>query len=45
MLQLQVVQEEDSGWYTCEAANAVGQDRLHYELEVLSEYGARGTLD
>nr|XP_010300774.1 PREDICTED: hemicentin-2 [Balearica regulorum gibbericeps] len=28
-----------AGRYTCEAANAAGQDRLHYELEVLSEYG------
>lgn len=44
MLQLQAVQEEDRGRYTCEAANAVGQDRLHYELEVLSEYRDGGTL-
>lgn len=40
MLQLPAVREEDAGRYTCEAANAAGQDRLHYELEVLSEYGA-----
>lgn len=39
VLQLPAVQEEDAGRYTCEAANAAGQDRLHYELEVLSEYG------
>lgn len=38
MLQLQAVQEGDRGRYTCEAANAAGRDRLHYELEVLSEY-------
>lgn len=44
VLQLQAVQEEDRGRYTCEAANAVGQDRLHYELEVLSEYRDGGTL-
>lgn len=42
MLQLQAVQEEDRGRYTCEAANAAGWDRLHYELEVLSEYRGRG---
>ncbi|NXN24555.1 HMCN2 protein, partial [Nycticryphes semicollaris] len=35
VLQLQVVQEEDAGRYTCEAANAAGWDRLHYLLEVL----------
>lgn len=40
MLQLPVVREEDAGRYTCEAANAAGQDRLHYQLEVLSEYRA-----
>lgn len=40
VLQLPAVREEDAGRYTCEAANAAGQDRLHYELEVLSEYGA-----
>lgn len=42
MLQLQAVQEGDRGRYTCEAANAAGRDRLHYELEVLSEYRDRG---
>lgn len=40
VLQLPAVREEDAGRYTCEAANAAGRDRLHYELEVLSEYGA-----
>lgn len=42
MLQLQAVQEEHRGRYSCEAANAAGRDRLHYELEVLSEYRDRG---
>ncbi|XP_039417870.1 hemicentin-2 [Corvus cornix cornix] len=42
VLQLQVVQEDDSGRDTCEAANAVGQDRLHYELEVLTAPAIRG---
>ncbi|XP_042642365.1 hemicentin-2 [Tyto alba] len=36
VLQLPAVREEDAGRYTCEAANAAGQDRLHYELEVLT---------
>ncbi|KAJ7414143.1 hemicentin-2 [Willisornis vidua] len=45
VLQLPAVREEDAGRYTCEAANAAGRDRLHYELEVLSEYRARGILD
>lgn len=40
VLQLPAVREEDAGRFTCEAANAAGQDRLHYQLEVLSEYGA-----
>ncbi|KFV74991.1 Hemicentin-2, partial [Struthio camelus australis] len=35
VLQLPVVREEDAGRYTCEAANDVGEDRMHYELEVL----------
>ncbi|XP_069729285.1 hemicentin-2 [Phaenicophaeus curvirostris] len=36
VLQLTAVREEDAGRYTCEAANTAGQDRLHYELEVLT---------
>ncbi|XP_054077069.1 hemicentin-2 isoform X2 [Rissa tridactyla] len=36
VLQLPAVREEDAGRYTCEAANAAGQDRLHYQLEVLT---------
>ncbi|TRZ13268.1 hypothetical protein HGM15179_013842 [Zosterops borbonicus] len=42
VLQLQAVQEEDRGRYTCEAANAAGWDRLHYELEVLTAPAIRG---
>ncbi|OWK59760.1 Hemicentin-2 [Lonchura striata] len=42
VLQLQAVQEEDGGRYTCEAANAAGRDRLHYELEVLTAPAIRG---
>ncbi|XP_009950773.1 PREDICTED: LOW QUALITY PROTEIN: hemicentin-2, partial [Leptosomus discolor] len=36
-LQLPAVREEDAGRYPCEAPNAAGQDRLHYELEDLAE--------
>ncbi|KAM6237533.1 hemicentin-2 [Spheniscus humboldti] len=42
VLQLPAVQEEDAGRYTCEAANAAGQDRLHYELEVLTAPAIHG---
>ncbi|XP_063265782.1 hemicentin-2 isoform X3 [Prinia subflava] len=42
VLQLQAVQEEHGGRYTCEAANAAGWDRLHYELEVLTAPAIRG---
>ncbi|XP_074702115.1 hemicentin-2-like [Strix aluco] len=45
VLQLPVVREEDAGRYTCEAANAAGQDRLHYELEVLTTPAIRGGTD
>ncbi|XP_074968536.1 hemicentin-2 [Phalacrocorax aristotelis] len=47
VLQLPAVREEDAGRYTCEAANAAGQDRLHYELEVLTSpaiHGGTGDL-
>ncbi|KAM6372038.1 LOW QUALITY PROTEIN: hemicentin-2 [Pluvialis apricaria] len=42
VLQLLAVREEDAGRYTCEAANAAGQDRLHYELEVLTAPAIQG---
>ncbi|XP_056361302.1 LOW QUALITY PROTEIN: hemicentin-2 [Oenanthe melanoleuca] len=42
VLQLQAVQEGHRGRYTCEAANAAGRDRLHYELEVLAAPAVRG---
>ncbi|XP_051663785.1 hemicentin-2 [Manacus candei] len=42
VLQLPAVREEDAGTYTCEAANAAGRDRLHYELEVLAAPAIRG---
>uniref|UniRef100_A0A8C5U7P8 Ig-like domain-containing protein n=1 Tax=Malurus cyaneus samueli TaxID=2593467 RepID=A0A8C5U7P8_9PASS len=42
---LGAVQHEDRGRYTCEAANAAGQDRLHYELEVLAAPAIRGDTE
>ncbi|CAM9699604.1 unnamed protein product [Bubo scandiacus] len=45
VLQLPAVREEDAGRYTCEAANVAGQDRLHYELEVLTTPAIRGGTD
>ncbi|KAM6110387.1 LOW QUALITY PROTEIN: hemicentin-2 [Pterocles gutturalis] len=45
VLQLPVVREQDAGRYTCEAANAAGQDRLHYELEVLAAPAIHGDTE
>ncbi|KAM6117600.1 hemicentin-2 [Phoenicopterus ruber ruber] len=45
VLQLPAVREEDAGRYTCEAANAAGRDRLHYELEVLIAPAIRGGME
>ncbi|XP_072739134.1 hemicentin-2-like [Ciconia boyciana] len=45
VLQLPAVREEDAGRYTCEAANAAGQDRLHYELEVLTAPAIHGGVE
>ncbi|XP_010176901.1 PREDICTED: hemicentin-2, partial [Mesitornis unicolor] len=45
MLRLRAVREEDAGRYTCEAANAAGQDRLHYELEVLAAPAIHGDTE
>ncbi|XP_068771088.1 hemicentin-2 [Struthio camelus] len=45
VLQLPVVREEDAGRYTCEAANDVGEDRMHYELEVLTTPVIHGSME
>lgn len=37
MLQLARVQKEDAGKYTCQAVNEAGEDRMHFELEILSK--------
>lgn len=38
VLQLPLVRAEDAGRYSCKASNEVGEDWLHYELAVLSEW-------
>ncbi|XP_029295180.1 LOW QUALITY PROTEIN: hemicentin-1 [Cottoperca gobio] len=35
MLQISRVQKEDAGKYTCQAVNEAGEDRMHFELEIL----------
>lgn len=37
-----LVRAEDAGRYSCKASNEVGEDWLHYELMVLSEWPAWG---
>ena len=37
MLQIPRVQKEDAGKYTCQAVNEAGEDRMHFELEVLGK--------
>lgn len=47
VLQLPLVRVEDAGRYSCKASNEVGEDWLHYELLVLSEWlraGGAGSL-
>ncbi|CAL8343147.1 unnamed protein product [Lota lota] len=35
VLQIARVQKEDAGEYTCQAVNEAGEDRMHFDLEVL----------
>ncbi|KAF7658577.1 hypothetical protein LDENG_00010770 [Lucifuga dentata] len=35
VLQIARVQNEDAGKYTCQAVNEAGEDRMHFEMEVL----------
>lgn len=42
VLQIPLVRAEDAGRYSCKASNEVGEDWLHYELVVLSEWQAWG---
>ncbi|XP_025060802.1 hemicentin-2 [Alligator sinensis] len=45
VLQIPVARAEDGGRYTCEAANEAGEDRLHYELAVLTPPVIQGTTE
>ena len=36
-LQIPRVQLEDAGKYTCQAVNEAGEDRMHFDLEVLGK--------
>ena len=42
VLQIPLVRAEDAGRYSCKASNEVGEDWLHYELMVLSEWWPGG---
>lgn len=42
VLQIPQVRAEDAGRYSCKASNEVGEDWLHYELQVLSEWPGPG---
>lgn len=42
VLQIPLVRAEDAGRYSCKASNEVGEDWLHYELLVLSEWPGLG---
>ncbi|XP_054466068.1 hemicentin-1 [Anoplopoma fimbria] len=35
VLQIARVQKEDAGKYTCQAVNEAGEDRMHFDLEIL----------
>ena len=42
VLQIPLVRAEDAGRYSCKASNEVGEDWLHYQLLVLSEWPGLG---
>ncbi|XP_056132043.1 hemicentin-1 [Lampris incognitus] len=45
VLQIPRVQEEDAGKYTCQAVNEAGEDRMHFEVEVLVPPVIMGSLE
>ncbi|XP_073415578.1 hemicentin-2 isoform X1 [Dendrobates tinctorius] len=45
ILQIPVAHAEHAGKYTCEATNEAGDDRLHYELAVLTPPVVLGEVD
>lgn len=38
VLQIARVQKEDAGRYTCLAVNEAGEDRMHFDLEILGKW-------
>lgn len=38
VLQIPRVQQEDAGKYTCQAVNEAGEDRMHFDLDVLGRH-------
>ncbi|XP_014015728.2 hemicentin-1 [Salmo salar] len=45
VLQIPRVQLEDAGKYTCQAVNEAGEDRMHFDLDVLVPPVITGELD
>ncbi|XP_019908484.3 hemicentin-1 isoform X2 [Esox lucius] len=45
VLQIPQIQREDAGKYTCQAVNEAGEDRMHFDLEVLVPPVITGQLD
>nr|XP_046206515.1 hemicentin-1-like [Oncorhynchus gorbuscha] len=45
VLQIPRVQQEDAGKYTCQAVNEAGEDRMHFDLDVLVPPVITGQLD
>lgn len=37
MLQIARVQKDDGGKFTCQAVNEAGEDRMHFELDILGK--------
>lgn len=37
VLQIARVQKEDAGRYMCQAVNEAGEDRMHFDLEILGK--------
>ncbi|KAL0979469.1 hypothetical protein UPYG_G00185480 [Umbra pygmaea] len=45
VLQIPQIQQEDAGKYTCQAVNEAGEDRMHFDLEVLVPPVITGHVD
>ncbi|KAM6944598.1 hemicentin-1 [Lycodopsis pacificus] len=45
VLQITRVQKEDAGKFTCQAVNEAGEDRMHFELEILVPPVIMGALE